>query len=489
MASAVRQRSVSIRELVELHIEQILHVNTQLNAVVTPAFERARVEADALDREAARGEWRGPLHGIPVTIKDSHDTEGIRTTAGTQGWAHRIPNEDSVPVARLRANGAVVLGKTNTPEFTLSFATDNRLFGRTCNPWDLNRSPGGSSGGAAAIVAAGGAAIELGSDLGGSIRVPAAFCGVVGMKPSAGRVPRTGHAFPGGGHLDEFGTIGPVARTVADVALTLRVIAGPDGRDPGLVSGPLGDPGAVRLAGRRALVVAYDGVHRPAPGVEAAVTLAASALAQAGCEVVALESYPDPLLEAFFLASIAMEADGGALVHRLLKSAGTTRPSAMLAHDLAGPNTLGLDMWRRQLRGTGLQRFASVRAFARTPIGTRLTPAQSARLFTDIDRVRAELCELMAQFDLLLTPVACWSAPELAAATECYYTTCAVNLSGLPAVSVPAGSSPNGLPLAVQVIAQPYRDDVALAAALRIEEAVGGFQIPTRLETWPAARA
>ncbi|MBT3941980.1 MAG: amidase, partial [Chloroflexi bacterium] len=217
IAHAIRDREVSSEEITRAALDRINEVNPKLNAVVAFAADRALDEARSADAQTARGESMGPLHGVPITLKDSHDTEGIVTTGGTTGRAGKTPDSDSPPVARLRAAGAVVMGKTNTPEFTMSFITENLVYGKTNNPYDVTRTPGGSSGGAGAILASCGAFLELGSDLGGSVRVPSHYCGIAGLKTSAGRVPRTGHAFPWGGPLDRFGTVGPMARRVEDL--------------------------------------------------------------------------------------------------------------------------------------------------------------------------------------------------------------------------------------------------------------------------------
>ncbi len=218
LAQAIRAKQVSSAELVQAYLDRIDDVNPALNAVVQLA-PGAMDEARDADTALARGEIRGALHGVPMTIKDSLDTAGIISTGGTKGRESFIPQQDATVVRRLREAGAILLGKTNTPEFTLSFETNNLIYGRTNNPYDTSRTPGGSSGGAAAIVAASGAPFDIGSDFGGSIRLPSHLCGIAGLKPSAGRVPRTGHIYPFGGVQDSFQQIGPLARYVEDLAL------------------------------------------------------------------------------------------------------------------------------------------------------------------------------------------------------------------------------------------------------------------------------
>ena len=253
LAAAVRDKSVSARELVDGYIERIHTVNPKLNAVVQIAEERARTEAEQRDAMTARGQSMGPLHGVPITLKDSIDTEGIVSTGGTAGRRDFVPSVDATVAARLRQAGAILLGKTNTPELTLSGETNNVIYGRTSNPFDITRSPGGSSGGSAAILAAGGSALDLGSDTGGSIREPAHLNGIAGLKPSAGRTPRTGHIVPFGGVMDSLTQIGPMARYVEDLELALEIISGPDQVDPYVVPVPIKnssqvDPAMLKIA-------------------------------------------------------------------------------------------------------------------------------------------------------------------------------------------------------------------------------------------------
>ena len=211
LAAAIRRKQVGSRELLEHYAARIGRFNPAINAVVTLDLERARTQADSADAAVARGEYGGPLHGVPITIKDTLETAGIRTTAGAEVHAEHVPQTDAAAVARLRAAGAVIIGKTNTPTFAMDVQTFNPLFGTTNNPWDLSRTPGGSSGGAAAAIAAGLSALELGSDIGGSIRTPAHFCGVYGHKPTHGIIEMRGHIPGPPGTLSEadIGVLGP----------------------------------------------------------------------------------------------------------------------------------------------------------------------------------------------------------------------------------------------------------------------------------------
>jgi amidase len=233
VATSIRQRRVSATEVLEAYLAQIAQYNPTINAIVTLDEERARTRAKQADTALTRGEEWGPLHGVPITIKDALETAGLRTTGGFPLLADYVPSNDAPVVARLRAAGAIILGKTNLPVLSADYRADNPIFGRTNNPWDLRRTPGGSTGGGAAALAAGLTTLEIGSDLAGSIRIPAHYCGVYGLKPTEHRVPITGHipeppGMPRG--VRHMQTIGPLARSVDDLTLALRLIVGPDGR-------------------------------------------------------------------------------------------------------------------------------------------------------------------------------------------------------------------------------------------------------------------
>ncbi|MFX0199042.1 MAG: amidase, partial [Candidatus Hodarchaeota archaeon] len=226
----MRNKEVSSEEVVKAHLERIEEVNPKLNAVVLLTAESALHQAREADAALARGEIKGPLHGVPVTIKDNIETAGVVSTSGTKGRSSFVPAHDATVAARMWAAGAIMLGKTNLPEFGLAFETDNLVYGRTNNPYDLSRTPGGSSGGEAAIIASGGSPLGLGNDMGGSIRLPSHFCGLAGIKPTTDRVPRTGHFPPPLTGLDPLWQAGPMARRVEDLILTLPIIARVDWR-------------------------------------------------------------------------------------------------------------------------------------------------------------------------------------------------------------------------------------------------------------------
>lgn len=450
LAQAIREKKVSAVEVIEAHLRRIEEVNPRLNAVVCLAAERALGEARAADAALVRGAAVGPLHGVPMTIKDSLDTAGLVSTGGTKGRAAFIPSEDATVVARLRAAGAILVGKTNTPELTLAGETNNLVYGQTNNPYDLSRTPGGSSGGAGAIIAAGGSPLDVGSDTGGSIRLPAHFCGIAGIKPTSGRVPRTGHVVPYAmGAVDSLTQNGPMARYVADLALTLPIMAGVDWRDPAVVPMPLGDPHQVQLKGLRVAMHTDNGIMTPTPEIMATVRQAGAALAEAGLVVV--EDRPAVLSDAMQLANDLSGSDGRAWVRRLLAQAGTT----------------DIHPWLQR-------RLEEARA---------VDVAEFTALLEQVDTYRSAMLTFLQDYDLILCPVCAFPAPPHGTTMHedmrrGFSYTGAYNLTGWPGAVVRGGTSPAGLPIGVQVVARPWREDVALAVAQCLETALGGWQAP-----------
>jgi fatty acid amide hydrolase len=289
IANCVASGDLSAREVVEEHIRRIEEVNSRLNAVVVPLFDRARNDAAAADAARSRGEPLGPLHGVPVTIKEQFLVAGTPTTVGLPSRVSHRAASDGPLVQRLRQSGAIVLGKTNLSQLLIYHESDNPVYGRTNNPWDPGRTPGGSSGGEAAIVAAGGSPLGLGGDFGGSIRIPAHFSGLHGLRPTAGRL--TGLDTPAAVFAKGQEAIvpqpGPLARTVEDLALAMSVLAAPglEAIDPGVPPVPWPDWTGVSLSGLRVAAYADDGFFRPAPAVRRAVREAAAALRTLGAQV------------------------------------------------------------------------------------------------------------------------------------------------------------------------------------------------------------
>jgi amidase len=382
---------------------------------------------------------------VPITIKDSLDTAGVITTGGTTGRATYVPAQDATVVARLRTAGAIVLGKTNTPELTLSGETDNLVYGRTNNPYDLTRTPGGSSGGAGAIIAAGGAPLDIGSDTRGSIRLPAHFNGIAGIKPTSGRVPRTGHIVPWGlGAVDALTQLGPLARYVEDLVLTLPIIAGVDWSDPAIVPMPLGDPQAVPLKGLRVALYTHNGILAATPDTVATIHQAATALTEAGALVH--EDRPALLERAAELCNTLSAADGQAWVRRLLQWAGTTVIHPRLQRRLEEATPLSVDAF--------------------------------TALLEEVDWLRSAMLAFLQPYDMILCPVCAFPAPPHGTTLSLISYTDVYNLTGWPGAVVRGGTSSEGLPIGVQIVAQPWREDVALAVGQCLEAALGGWQRP-----------
>jgi amidase len=449
MAAAIRSREISAYELVRACVERIEEVNPRLNAVVQTSAERSLNEARNADQSIAHGDVLGPLHGVPFTLKDAIESEGWICTGGTEGRSQYVPKQDAAVVTRLREAGAILLGKTNCPELGWAWEADNLIYGRTSNPYDLNSSPGGSSGGESAIIAAGGSPFGLGSDAGGSVRFPAHCTGIASIKPTSGRVPRTGH-FPGpGGLLDSLWQIGPLARYVEDLALVLPVISGVDGQDAAIAPVPLGDPRKVDLRKLRVAFHTDNGIAAPSAETVAVVQKAARVLAEAGIRVE--EARPTGIEHTYEIYFDLFTADGGAGVESLLKEAGTQRVHPLMQRVL--------DLQRQGAKSM----------------------AEFAALVGRWDVFRREMLAFMSSYDVLLCPVCSFAGMEHGSTYDrlaCFSYTMTFNLTGWPAAVVRGGTNPKGLPVGVQVVAPPWREDVALAIAQCLQEALGGWREP-----------
>lgn len=442
IARALREKDISSTELVTSYLQRIENVNPWLNAVVTIVAESALAKANAADKLLACGTVVGPLHGVPMTIKDSLDTRGVATAWGVPAREGFVPDEDATVVKRLLTAGAILLGKTNTPELTLSFETNSPIHGPTSNPYDVTRTAGGSSGGAAAIVAAGGTPFDIGSDTGGSVRLPAHFCGVSGIRPTSGRVPRTGNAIPPGGALDRLSAIGPIARHAEDLNLLLSVIAGPDPGDPGSLSMPGIDPSQIRLNHLRVAFHTNNGISAPTEGSVDAVIAAVNCLARTGAIVE--ERTPPGIEDTLEIFQSLFDWDGGAWRRALLERAAAAPGTPQ--HDLPMPSN-----------------------------------RKTFDLFERWSAFRKRMRDFMSRYDLLLCPVNAFPAlPHGQAADQiaAFSYTMTYSLTDWPAAVVRAGTSPEGLPIGVQVVARPWREDIVLAAAREIEKILGGWQRP-----------
>ena len=449
LARSIREKKVSSAEVVDAYIQRVEEINPQLNCTVQLSAEKARVQAKEADAAQARGETKGPLHGLPMTVKDSIATAGVITTTGTVGQKSHVPTEDATVVAKLRGAGAIMLGNTNVPELCLAGEADNLIYGRSSNPYDLSRTPGGSSGGEGAAVAAGGTAAGLGSDVGGSIRWPSHCCGIAGLMPTSGRVSRTGHWPPLNGTLDALFRIGPMARYVEDLELILNVIAGIDWRDPHIVPMPPTDASKVDLKSLRVAFFTDNGVRSPTPETAEVVRSAAKALSDAGLSVE--EARPTGIEENFDIWMKLMGADAGEGVRHLLKLAGTTETHFLL---------------------DGL-----VDMLPKEP----LSAFEFSSILVKFDEYRSNLLQFMENHDVVICPVN--SGPAMVHGTSLdrlsgISYTVQFNNTDWPAAVVRGGTSNDGLPIGVQVAAAPWREDNALAVAQHLETALGGYQRP-----------
>jgi amidase len=449
-ARLVRERQISSRELIAAHLERIAAINPVLHAAVEIQGECALKEADAADRELAAGSLRGPLHGVPFSIKDSIEQAGSRCTAGTLGRRDAAPSTaDATLVQRLRNVGAIPIARTNLPDLLFAFESANLLFGRTNNPYDVTRTAGGSSGGEAALIAASGSPLGLGSDAAGSVRLPAAFCGIAGIKPTSGRLPRTGHFPPAGGWLETLWQIGPMARRVEDVIEAMRLLTGPDGIDPTVPDVPFRDPQDVKLAGLRVAFYTDNG-FAAADGEVAGVVRAAAAALTSGVRSVE-ESRPACLEAAYDLEMKLIGPDGGDGLRAYLRELGSSEVHPLLTGWLDK-----LEPYRTDLAGL-------------------------ARYWAELDAYRAEMTRFLRHYDAILCPAYIHAAlPHGESVRDENFRgfshTMAFNVAGWPGVVVRCGESSTGLPIAVQVVAAPWREDIALRVALFLEQALGGWK-------------
>ncbi len=448
LARLIRQGDLRPSEVIEAHITRIEIVNPQLNAVVSPHFEQARREARAADARLQCGEPVGPLHGVPVTIKDAFDVAGAPATCGLTSRKRHIPETDASAVARLRLAGAIVLGKTNTPDNCWHQETVSALFGRTNNPWDLRRSPGGSTGGEAAIIAASGSPLGLGSDIAGSIRLPAAFCGIVGLRPTSGALDERGFWPPSEGRLGHLNAIGPMARRVEDVALAYAVLTGHIAQEPD----------ATVLRGRILCSWLDDGLIPSSTAVQAGVQAATAALRDAGMRTRDVAPRRRRLAMAGWVAylgahereSLGVGFGGGA--------------AASPFEELA-----------RSVFGRGRVAPGTLRSWLTSHITSQLTRLVGVDGVRWRAELRAEFYALVGGDGLALCPVFPTTAPhhgwsQFTALTSGYQTW--VNLAGLPALVVPVGRSGNGLPVGVQIVGTPGSEETLLAAGLAVQTAL-----------------
>ena len=469
LAAAIHRREIGSRELLEHYLARADRHNAALNAIIVTDLERARRRAEEADAALARGENWGPLHGLPMTIKESFDVVGMPTTWGLPELKENLPAANALAVDRLLGAGAVIFGKTNVPVMLADSQSYNPVYGTTNNPWNRSLTPGGSSGGAAAALAAGLTALEIGSDIGGSIRNPAHYCGVYGHKPSYGIAPPRGQALPGNVAASDISVIGPLARSAADLALELDVIAGPDPIDAAGWQLALASPRGNKLPDYRAAIMLDDPNCEVDREVQTILQNLADFLAREGVRV-SDRARPDIDL-----------AHSHAVYIQLLR-AGTSRRLNQQEFEQQTETARRLDQ-------------ADQSYFARTLRANTLAHRDWLAGNEERHRLRLKWAEFFREYDLLLCPVTAGAAYPHDHAGERWERTILVNgkrvpvtddlfwagLSGLvylPTTVAPGGSTSEGLPVGVQIIGPQYGDHSCIVFAGLLEEAFRGFVAP-----------
>jgi amidase len=435
-ARLIQNGAISSTELVQTHIDRIRAVNPVLNAAVEILERTALAEAKSADARYAQGAPLSPLDGIPFSVKDSIEVAGTVCTAGTLGRRNAPPSTcDATLVARLRSAGTIPIARTNLPDLLFAFETENLLHGRTNNPYDVSRTPGGSSGGEAALIAACGSPFGLGSDAAGSVRVPAHYCGIASIKPTSGRLPRAGHVPPPSGWIEMLWQIGPMARHVDDLITLMPLLTGTQWARP---------PACQRIAW-----FTENGIAPVTPKTAAIVRTAAKALANAG--MIVEERTPPDIDQSYDLEMQLIGPDGGDALRQYLGDVGSHETHPLLDAWLAK-----LEPYRTTLKGF-------------------------AECWSRLDQFRAGFSAFMQNCDAILSPVS--STPAVPHGTSIdpaifrgYSYTMTHNLTGWPAAVVRCGESKEELPIGVQIAAKPGREDIALAIASRLEATFGGWK-------------
>jgi len=458
LCELIRRRALSPVEIMEAHLRRAEQFNPALNAIITFAPDALR-QARAAERLLMSDELLPPFHGLPLTVKDTIATAGLRTTSGSRVRANNIPNADATAVARLRAAGAIVYGKTNASELALDYSTDNPLFGRTNNPHDPERTPGGSSGGCAAAVGACLSPASLGSDLVGSIRIPAHLCGVAGLFPTPGRVAGAGHFPPISGPFSMAASLGPLARRVDDLAFLFNALAEKNDRHT-MSSLNEFEQSEIELRELRVACYTDDGVVPVTQETKDAVESAAHALEAAGLEII--EARPPGIEHATKLWL--------ALFSRAVRK-----------------------IVRREYAGHEEDAGAAVRALLAREADVSASALEDYfEAWFERDRLRAELLAWMRETPLLIAPIGAVAAfahgarqvsvgDRQVSTFRAFSYAHACNIFGLPAASVPAGRTRDNLPIGVQIIGRPFQERLVLAAARVVETALGGWQSPPTL--------
>jgi amidase len=463
LAEKIRTRAISPCEVVDRHLQRIAELQPRLKAFVYIDEAGAREQARAAETAVLRNQPSGPLLGVPLTVKSSIDVAGWPCAAGSLLRKENIPSNDAVLVHRLRSAGAILLGNTNTPEFLMAYETDNLLAGKTSNPWNAEYSSGGSSGGEAAAIASGCSAGGVGSDGGGSIRVPAHFCGICGLKPTPGLIPSNGHYPPGNSSFGWLGVVGPMARTVSDLKVLFDVLRGPDAGDALTIPVPTFNTLSLRSKNIRIGILEGDGLGTVTPETQLALRQAAQLLAYQGF-----------FLEPFRLNNLVR-------VLELWWFFFGTVISELFQAEIRGREVSLSPLFRDYLQAA----HCSSPEQPMTPL-TAMTVTRFVEVCAARDRERADILHAMSDTPILLSPVCAapafrhgdgnWS-PKTGYRDTMRHSQW-LNLAGFPGVTVPMGHSAEGLPIGVQLIGRPLEDELVLAVAEQLEAARGPWQPP-----------
>jgi Asp-tRNA(Asn)/Glu-tRNA(Gln) amidotransferase A subunit family amidase len=462
LAQKIKARATSPCEVVDQHLARITALQPKLNAFVHVDEGGAREQARAAEIALTRGEWLGALHGVPLTMKSCIDVTGWPCAAGSLLRKNYIPSNDAVLVRRLRRAGAILLGNTNTPEFLMAYETDNLLAGKTSNPWNGEYSAGGSSGGQAAAIASGCSAGGVGSDGGGSIRVPAHFCGICGLKPTPGRISSNGHYPAANSAFGWLGVVGPMARTIADLRVLFEALRGPDAGDALTIPVRAFDDTSWHCKNIRIGILEGSGLGAITPETQLAVRRAAQLLAYRGF-----------ILEPFRLNNLQRVLD-------LWWFFFGTVISELFQEEIRGREDLLSPVFRDYLQAARCSPEPS------TPPLTPMTMTRFVEMCTARDRERAHILDTMSDTPILLSPVCAAPAfrhgegnwkPRTGYRNTMRHSQW-LNLAGFPGVSIPMGQSPEGLPIGVQLIGRPFEDEFVLAVAEQLEAARGAWQPP-----------
>lgn len=451
LTTLIKEKEISCVEVIHAFLDRIQHVNSKLNALIQCENPEVILEKARLaDKKLSKNQPLGPLHGVPITIKDCCKVKGFTISKGSCGYSV-FAREDATAVARLKAAGGIVLGISNVPEFNIAYETDNDRYGKTLNPYDLSRTPGGSSGGEAAIIAAGGSVIGLGSDGAGSIRQPAHNTGIVGLKPTRGLIPRSGFVPSDGSGLSRsLITFGPMARFVEDIVLTLPLLSGPDPTDPDAM--PISIPKApIHCKNLRVAFYSDNGIVSPCQATLQTINQVVEGLQN---EVKDIEYQCPPYLNELYTLiteTFILGGDRGLGLKNLIKNLGIIKPSRLLKEFLA---------------------IARQCEFSITELHRRLRR---------IDELRISLEKFFIPYDIILCPVAATPAKLLGRSFiegHDFSYLSLYNLTGWPVLTLRCGSSKEGLPIGVQIVAKPWHDNLALMIGQKLEVLWGGWQKP-----------